>query len=97
MNDFTPGLCPKSAICKLFQDKILQGPEKDNVYKMIYCNTGRYKDCVRYQTYRKTGTCPDFIMPNSKHDSDYILKKIEEEEPVRHRRYKLYEPPNMQG
>ncbi|MBS3807836.1 MAG: hypothetical protein KGY60_10065 [Bacteroidales bacterium] len=79
MNDYTTALCPKSAICELFQDKILQGPEKDNVYKMIYCSTGRYKDCVRYQTYRKTGTCPDFIMPNSKHARDYILKKVEEE------------------
>ena len=73
-----PIACPKASRCKLYQNRILQGHAKDNVYKIIYCESERYRDCVRYQTYRKTGTCPDFIMPNSKHDLEYILKKIEE-------------------
>lgn len=81
MIDHIPAICPKLHLCRLFQNKILPGPEKENVYKIIFCNTTRYKDCIRFQIYRKTGTCPDFIMPNSKHDRDYILKKIEEEEP----------------
>ncbi|GEM_PF-1494797 len=72
-------ICPKAAFCNLYKDKILQGSPGENVYKFIYCTTYRFKDCRRYQIYRLAGTCPDFIMPNSKHSTDYILKKIEEE------------------
>ena len=79
MKNQSPVTCPKACKCNLFQDKILQGESKDNVYKLLYCNTKRYRDCRRYQIFREAGSCPDFIMPNSKHGTDYILRKIEEE------------------
>ena len=71
--------CPDSTRCNLYQDRILPEYSKGNVYKMIYCTTCRYKDCKRYQMYRKAGNCPDFIMPNSTYGHDYIIRKIEEE------------------
>ena len=74
-------ICPQKASCNLYNDKILPGKPGENVYKLIYCTTYRFKDCRRYQIYCLANTCPDFIMPNSKHSDDYILKKIEEELP----------------
>ena len=71
-------VCPKSSVCKLYQNKVLPAPGTSNVYRILYCESSRYRDCVRYRIYRKAGICPDFIMPNSKHNDDYILKKIEE-------------------
>jgi len=82
MQKTAPVNCPKSAICALYNDKILKGNGNNNVYKLIYCTTCRFKNCKRYHTYRMAGQCPDFIMPNSKHGSDYILRKIEEEIPT---------------
>jgi len=79
MKKFTPVLCPKASACNLYNDKILYGHSHENVYKLMYCTTCRYKECKRYQTYRQAGECPDFVMPNSKYQTDHILRKIEEE------------------
>ena len=79
MRKFTSALCPQASSCNLYNDKILFGNSNDNVYKLMYCITCRYAECKRYQTYRKAGECPDFVMPNSKYQTDHILRKIEEE------------------
>ena len=79
MKEFTSVLCPKASSCNLYNDKILYGSSCDNVYKLMYCTTCRYKECKRYQTYHTAGECPDFVMPNSKYRTDHIVRKMEEE------------------
>lgn len=72
--------CTKGSICNLYKNKILKGIGSEDVYKSLYCNTAGFKKCRRYQIFELAGECPDFIMPNSKHNTDYILRKIEEEQ-----------------
>ena len=82
MND-NINICPKQAVCNLFNDKITTFKSKMSleIYKKLYCNAkdDYWKDCKRLAVYRKKGKCADFVMPNSSFTIEQIIDKMKEQ------------------
>jgi hypothetical protein len=76
-------ICPKHAVCNLFNDKIqtFNSPQSLVIYKKLYCNAKDeyWKNCKRLMIYKKTGKCADFVMPNSSLTVEQIIDKMKEQ------------------
>ncbi len=74
MNQF---ICPKSANCPIYNNKLLKNQETEEAYKNLYCinGKGKYSTCKRYKVEEEIGFCPDFVMPNEFMTVDEIIAK----------------------
>ncbi len=71
-------ICPYSCQCRLFNNRLLNN-NSEEIYKNLYCLTPKGKECKRYHVFERIGECPDFLMPNSEHDLDIVIKGYREE------------------
>ncbi len=72
-------MCPYAHKCRLYQNKLFQDLNSEDIFKKIYCDTKKFKNCKRQHSFESFGECPDFVMPNSDYSLSYIERKILEE------------------
>ena len=61
-------VCPLSAKCTVFREKIFHNEMVGITYRKLYClqTNRRYKECKRYQVFERTGIMvPYYVLPNS--------------------------------
>jgi hypothetical protein len=72
-------ICLKAAKCPIYTGILKSNPVLIQTYKNLYCERGKEgrDKCKRFQVSLRAGSCPPYILPNSKLSVEDIIKKIE--------------------
>ena len=71
-------ICPKTAICPLFNGELLSSSVATEIYTSVFCNNGisGRLDCKRFQVIQAGFTPPHDLMPGDTREVEEICKTL---------------------
>ena len=72
-------ICERSVKCPIYTGVLEENKVLIQTYKNLYCQNGAVgrDKCKRYQVFKRVGSCPSDLLPNSQMTVDDIIKRME--------------------